>query len=225
MTATAIVLAAGRGTRLGELPKAFIEIGGRSMLEHAIRAVIACEGIESCVVTAPPGMVERARALTEAFAKPVLVVEGGGSRQESVRRALDAVGEDADVLVPHDAARPFASPALFTRVLGALAAADGAIPGLPASDTVKRVEGGRIRETVAREGLVLVQTPQAFDREALQAAHAKAEVEGFVGTDDAELLERSGFEVALVPGEPENLKVTTPEDLRIARALAAFLKR
>lgn len=229
MTATAIVLAAGRGTRLGDAPKVFIDIAGRPMLEHAIRAAMACDRIDSFVVAVPDDMVERARAITDALPRRAVVVVGGASRQESVRRALEGAGEDADVVVAHDAARPFASPSLFTRVLEALAGADGAVPGVPASDTVKRVEGDgvgvRVRETVARDGLVLVQTPQAFDREALEAAHAKAEAEGFVGTDDAELLERAGFDVAVVAGEATNLKVTTPEDLRLARALSAVLER
>jgi 2-C-methyl-D-erythritol 4-phosphate cytidylyltransferase len=105
-------------------------------------------------------------------------------------------------------------------VLDGLAGADGSVPSLPVADTVKRVDDGMVAETVARDGLVLVQTPQAFRREALTAAHQAAEADGFVTTDDAALLERAGFRVAVVPGDPANIKITRPEDLRVASALA-----
>jgi 2-C-methyl-D-erythritol 4-phosphate cytidylyltransferase len=127
------------------------------------------------------------------------------------------VPDDADVVVVHDAARPLASPALFAAVVAAVnAGADGAVPGVPVADTVKRVDGARVIETVARDDLVAVQTPQAFRASALRRAHAA----GADATDDAVLVEQAGGRVVVVPGERHNLKVTDPDDLRIAAALA-----
>jgi 2-C-methyl-D-erythritol 4-phosphate cytidylyltransferase len=124
------------------------------------------------------------------------------------------------VVICHDVARPLASAALFDAVLDGLAGADGAVPSTPVADTVKRVDDGVVVETVHRDGLVMVQTPQAFTREALTAAHRAAEADGYTATDDAALLERVGFRVAVVPGDPANIKITRPEDLLVASALA-----
>ena len=217
MRAVALLLAAGRGERLaGDRPKAFLEVGGRTLLEHAVAAVEACPDVEGHVVAVPEGWEQEAERIGRRSGKHLAVVRGGPSRRASVGAAMAAVPEGIDVVVCHDVARPLASPELFSAVLAPLDRADGAIPVLPVSDTVKRVAEGAVLETVPREGLALAQTPQAFRREALQAAHARDTGEG---TDDAVLLERAGFRVAVVPGEPSNLKITVPEDLRLARAL------
>ncbi|MGH2677464.1 MAG: 2-C-methyl-D-erythritol 4-phosphate cytidylyltransferase [Actinomycetota bacterium] len=217
MRAVALLLAAGRGERLaGDRPKAFLELGGRTLLEHAVAAVEACPDVEGHVVAAPEGWEETAERIGRRSGKHLVVVPGGASRQASVRAALGAVPDGFDAVICHDVARPLASPKLFSAVLAPLDGADGAVPVLSVSDTVKRVAEGVVLETVPREDLALAQTPQAFRREALEAAHAHDTDEG---TDDAVLLERAGFRVAVVAGERSNLKITVPEDLRLALAV------
>jgi 2-C-methyl-D-erythritol 4-phosphate cytidylyltransferase len=149
------------------------------------------------------------------------VVTGGPTRADSVRAGLAAVPRDATVIIVHDAARPLASPALFAAVVGAVGegGAEGAIPVIEVSDTLKRTSGGRVGSTVDRDGLVTVQTPQAFVADALRAAH----LSGGQATDDAGLLEQMGATVRTVPGDPWNLKLTRPEDLDIAEALRGAL--
>jgi 2-C-methyl-D-erythritol 4-phosphate cytidylyltransferase len=143
-------------------------------------------------------------------------ITGGATRSESVRRGLDAVPAEADIIVIHDAARPLASAALFDAVIAAVRdGADGAIPGVAVTDTVKRVDGSRVVETLDRATLVAVQTPQAFKAAALRDAHAA----GGEATDDAALVEAAGGTVVVVPGEARNIKITTPADLRVAEAL------
>jgi 2-C-methyl-D-erythritol 4-phosphate cytidylyltransferase len=144
-------------------------------------------------------------------------VTGGPTRSASVRAGLTAVPDAAEVVVVHDAARPFAEPALFTAVIEAVrAGADAAVPGLPLPDTVKRTHGDRVVETLPREQLVAVQTPQAFRAAALRSAHRS----GADATDDAALVEAAGGRTVVVPGDRRNLKITTPEDLAIAAAFA-----
>lgn len=225
MSAGAIVLAAGRGERLGGgEPKGFVTVGGFTLLEHALRTVEACPEIRSAVVAAPPGLEQRASTLARGASKVEAVIGGGRSRQESVRLGLAALPDGIDAVVAHDVARPFASPALFRVVLEALVEADGAIPVVRVTDTVKRIADGGV-ETLPRDGLVLVQTPQAFRRAALEQAHRRAAREGYASTDDAALLERDGARIATVAGDPANIKVTTREDLRLAETLASALRR
>ena len=217
--AAAIVLAAGAGGRLGaETPKAFVPVAGTTMLTLAVRAAAACPEIELVVAVVPRGWERRAEALLPSPA-PVPVVAGGGTRQESVRLGLAAVPQDAETVVCHDAARPLASSALFSAVIAALEDADAAVPLVPVPDTVKRVEGGVVVRTEPREELALAQTPQAFVAAALREAHARAAADGATATDDAALLERAGFRVRAVPGDPANFKVTTAEDLARAEAM------
>lgn len=219
MRAAAILLAAGTGERLGgEVPKALIDLAGRSLLDRAVSAVAAAAGISGYVVAAPPGREDEigAAASGDRF---LAVVTGGDTRQASVALALEALPGAFDAVVCHDVARALASPALFDRVLEALSGADGVVPVLPVVDTVKRVEGSRVVETVPRESLGLAQTPQAFRRAALEDAHRRARDEGFQGTDDAALLERASRRVVTVPGEPSNLKITEPADLVRAEAV------
>jgi len=217
--ATAIVVAAGAGTRLGaDEPKAFLEVGGRPILVRAAEAAAASGVVERVVVAVPEGFETRARELLSSVGVPVDVVVGGATRQASVRAALASVPASSGIVVVHDAARCFASPALFGRVVAAVATgAVGAIPVLAVTDTVKRIDGGRAVSTVDRAGLGLAQTPQAFRRRELVDAHERAASAGVEATDDATLLEAGG-DVRVVEGDPANVKVTTPEDL--ARVLA-----
>jgi 2-C-methyl-D-erythritol 4-phosphate cytidylyltransferase len=222
MRTIAVLLAAGRGERLAAgRPKAFTDLGGRTLLDRAVETVEECPDVDRFVVVAPEGWEDRASEATTGAGKAVAVVRGGDSRQASVAAALDAVPDSVDVVVCHDVARPLASPKLFSAVVAAVDRADGAIPVLPVTDTVKEVRGDEVVATVDRRDLVVVQTPQAFRREALVAAHrAGARAEGSA-TDDAALLEAKGFRVVAIPGDPTNLKVTRPEDLALARALLA----
>ncbi len=223
--AVAIVLAAGSGERLGRAePKAFIEVAGKPMVVRAAEAAAACPAVGSLVVAVPKGYERNARTIV-APGKAVVVVSGGRSRHASVRAALAAVPESATFIVCHDAARPFASPQQFVLVLGALEVtpdAAGAVPVVPVSDTVKRVRGGFVVRTEgSREELTLAQTPQAFRASALRDAHARAVQAGREFSDDAAALEWAGYRVAAVAGDPENFKITTPEDLALAELVAA----
>ncbi|HET6792549.1 MAG TPA: 2-C-methyl-D-erythritol 4-phosphate cytidylyltransferase [Actinomycetota bacterium] len=212
--AIVILLAAGAGRRLGgPKPKALLPIGGRPVLAVAAAAA-AASGVAGLVVTFPPGWEGRARACVADLGVDVRLVEGGGTRQASVRAALEAVPASVTIVAIHDAARPFASPDLFRRVLRAVERGpDGAVPVLPVADTVLRVRGEVVEGVESREELALGQTPQAFRTAALREAHANAEAAGASFTDDASMLRWAGFEVLTVPGDPDNVKITTLADL------------
>lgn len=226
--AAAIVLAAGGGRRLGtDEPKAFVSIGGRPLVALSAAAAVASPAIGSLVAAVPQGLEDRARELLAGIDLPVTVVAGGESRQASVALALRAVSDDVQVVLCHDAARPFAPPDLFTAVVDAIdqhvegaidGHVDGAIPVVPIADTVKRVAAGLIVGTESREGLALAQTPQAFRLEALREAHRRAQEASVFFTDDAGVVEWAGYRVAAVQGDPRNFKVTTLADLARARA-------
>lgn len=211
--ATVILLGAGAGRRLGASePKALLPIGGRPMLGVAAASAAATPTVTALVVTYPPGWKGRALACLDGLSVPPRLVEGGVTRQESVRAALHEV--DELVVAVHDAARPFAQPDLFVRVLDAIAeGAVGAVPVVPVSDTVLRVRDEAVEGWEPRDGLALGQTPQAFRTEVLREAHEKAEAAGVSFTDDASLLRWAGHEVRVVPGDPDNLKITTLADL------------
>jgi 2-C-methyl-D-erythritol 4-phosphate cytidylyltransferase len=212
--AVALVVAAGSGERLGaDRPKAFVLLAGRPMIEWSLDALRAA-GIEEIVVAVPPGY--------DAGVSGVTLVEGGAVRSASVRNALAAVSGDHDGVIVHDAARPLAPPALFTRSLAALDSADASVAAVPVTDTVKEVgEDGAVTRTLDRSRLWAVQTPQAFRRDALARALAVSEDVLALATDDAWLVEQAGGRVVIVESSAANLKVTTPIDLEIAtRALA-----
>jgi 2-C-methyl-D-erythritol 4-phosphate cytidylyltransferase len=202
----AIVVAAGGGSRFGAA-KQFAPLGGVRVLDRSVGVALdACDGV--VVVLPADNAWEGAAGVQVAF--------GGATRSDSVRAGLALVPDDAEIVIVHDAARPLASRALFDRVAQKVAnGADGAVPALPVSDTVKRVNNGRVVETVPRDGLVGVQTPQAFRAEALRAAHRI----GGVDTDDAALVEANGGVVVVVEGERRNLKLTVADDLELAEAL------
>jgi 2-C-methyl-D-erythritol 4-phosphate cytidylyltransferase len=194
----AIVVAAGSGSRFGR-PKQFESLGGTTILQRSID--VASRACDDVVVVLPAGEGG---------------VTGGATRSDSVRNGLAAVPHDAEIVVVHDAARPLVTPALFKAVIDAVrAGADAAVPGVAVSDTIKRIDGERVLETLDRAELVAVQTPQAFRLDALRRAHAS----GGDATDDAALVEAAGGSVVVVPGEATNIKITTPDDLRVAEAL------
>jgi 2-C-methyl-D-erythritol 4-phosphate cytidylyltransferase len=209
----AIVAAAGRGDRLGlDRPKAFAALRGRPLLAESLERLEATDWIDAIVVAAPEGWEEPAILLAEELGcgKVVSCVTGGPTRAESVRLALAEVPEDATVVLVHDAARPLVTEEVVGRVLEPLGEGwDGAVPGLPIADTVKRVRDGAVVETVARDDLVAVQTPQAFVTSALRSASTGD------ASDCAALVERAGGRVKVVPGDPRLLKVTDPADLEL----------
>jgi len=218
----ALIVAAGSGERLGAgCPKALVELCGRPLVAWSVEALLATSGIERIVIAIPPG-AEWPQALSGA--DRVDTVDGGESRSDSVRRALDAAGQPELVLV-HDAARPLLTAALAESVIAALArdpGADAAIAAMPVTDTVKRVDGaGAVHETLERSDLWAVQTPQVFRRAVLERALDVPAEELARATDDAGLIERAGGKVIVVRASDENLKVTTPLDLRVAELLLA----
>ncbi|MGX5695586.1 2-C-methyl-D-erythritol 4-phosphate cytidylyltransferase [Agromyces soli] len=219
-----IVVAAGSGTRLGRPePKAFVPLGAGTVLSHAVAGVFAMREPVTAIVVVPADLVHETRgALDEAFAEAsdrLHVVAGGETRQRSVAAGLAVVPADATVVLVHDAARPLAPPLLFDEVAAAVRArGHGVIPGLPVVDTIKRVDGGRVIETVERAELSAVQTPQGFPRAALERAYRLAAAEY---TDDAALAAAAGIEVELVPGDVRAFKITVPADLHRAEQLVA----
>ncbi|HZP37790.1 MAG TPA: 2-C-methyl-D-erythritol 4-phosphate cytidylyltransferase [Methylomirabilota bacterium] len=216
----AIVPAGGHGSRMGaRRPKQFLRLGSAPILVATLRALARTRALRGIVLAVPEAHVTATRRLLARVRVPKIldVVAGGADRQESVWRGLQRVPEDAEIVVVHDAVRPFVTAQLVERVCAA-AAGGAATCGMPVRETVKRVAEGAVAATVDREGLWLTQTPQAFTRALLWEAHDKARREGFAGTDDAVLVERLGMPVAMVPGLAQNLKITTPEDLRAARA-------
>jgi 2-C-methyl-D-erythritol 4-phosphate cytidylyltransferase len=217
--AVALIVAAGRGERLGSgRPKALVILSGRPMVQWSAETLGAVSAVRRIVVACPPGEPDCAPPGT-------IGVPGGAARSESVRLALSAVGEGDPVIV-HDAARPLASVGLFERALQALAesGADAVIAAVPVADTIKELapQGRAVARTLDRSRLWAVQTPQVFRRAKLESALAEASEQTLAtATDDAWLIEQAGGVVHVVEGEPGNIKVTSPIDLRIAEMLLA----
>jgi 2-C-methyl-D-erythritol 4-phosphate cytidylyltransferase len=228
LKASAIIVAAGSGVRLGsDAPKAFVKIGGRTMLSYSLRTVrqvsSQAHSIDEVVIAVPEGFENAARAEVAAagLGVPVKITIGGIERQDSVRIALGLTSAESELVIVHDAARPLATVAIFEACLSAAARAGGAIAAIPVSDTLKRVADGAITATIARSALWQAQTPQAFRRDLLVAAHQRAVSEKIVATDDADLVERTGARVEVVEASTTNLKITTQSDLAIVEAIIA----
>jgi 2-C-methyl-D-erythritol 4-phosphate cytidylyltransferase len=215
----AVLAAAGRGERLGsDRPKAFARLGTRPLLAESLERLEDSDWIDFIVIAAPAEWEEPAILLAEELGagKVSSVATGGATRSESVREALAEVADDAAVVLVHDAARPLLPDEVIERVLAPLSEGwDGVVPGLPLSDTVKRVEGDRVVETLERTELVAVQTPQAFVASILREALAG---EVSAASDCASLVEARGGRVKVVEGDPRLLKVTSPEDLAVLEA-------
>ena len=218
----AVVPAAGRGERFGgDGPKALVPLGGRPLLEYALGALAAAPSVGMIVVAAPEEAVDAVAGLARRVAgrKAAAVVPGGPDRQASVAQGLAALPAGPEIVVVHDGARPLVPVPLIEAVAAAAAEGGAATAAIPVDDTVKRAADGWVRTTIDRAGLFRIQTPQAFRRSVLEAAHREAERTGFRGTDDAALVENLGRPVRLVPGAALNLKVTVPDDLALAEAL------
>lgn len=208
VTVWAVVVAAGGGTRFGGA-KQYEQLGDCRVVDHAVATASgSCDGV---VVVVPADRAWDGAPVERS-------VLGGATRSASVRAGLDAVPKSVDIVIVHDAARPLASSDLFAAVIDAVrGGADGAVPGVDVADTLKQVDSDRIVATVPREGIVAVQTPQAFRAGPLRAAHR----DDPDATDDAALVEAAGGRVVVVPGEAANRKITTREDLGVAEALLA----
>jgi 2-C-methyl-D-erythritol 4-phosphate cytidylyltransferase len=211
-----VLAAAGSGERLGaDRPKAFVRLGELPLLAESLRRLDESDWVDEIVVAAPPGWEEPAILLAEELGagKASTVVTGGETRAESVRAALDAVPGDVAVLLVHDAARPLVTDEVIERVLTPLGEGwDGAVPALPVADTLKRVRGDEVIETMARDDLVAVQTPQAFLADVLRRAARQGDMSA---SDCASMVEAAGGRIRTVPGDPRLLKVTTPDDLEV----------
>ncbi|AZA10686.1 2-C-methyl-D-erythritol 4-phosphate cytidylyltransferase [Corynebacterium gerontici] len=226
---TAIIAAAGVGKRLGaDMPKAYVELGGRTLVERSIRAMIRSEIVDEILVVISPAMRDFATNLLEKVGLlsaevPIKLVDGGAERFDSVWCALQAIPEEHGVVLVHDAARALTPPGMIARVSRAvLEGCDAVVPVVPIADTIKQVADGVVVATPPRSELAAVQTPQGFDLATLRAANLQyfeQRPENFSPTDDASLIEWAGNSVHCVQGDPMALKVTTPLDFALARVL------
>src|SRR5580692_1490118 len=232
MKVTVILPAAGLGTRMGRsVPekagtsrKQFMLLEGSPILLHTIRKFVSSPEVSEIVVALRAEDLEWVRDLLERehFPKPVRLVEGGDSRQESVQNALATLGSGTELVAVHDAVRPFIEHSVLEKVFAEAEESGAAIVGIVPVDTVKQVHRNKIRQTIPRERLILAQTPQVFRFDLLKTAFAKAREDGFAGTDESSLVERlDQVEVSVVPGSDRNLKITKPSDMDLARLFLA----
>lgn len=223
MNALAILVAAGRGERMGAgRPKAFLTLGGEPMLLRAARSFDAAASVDAIVVVVPGAELESARSMLAGLAKLHAVVVGGTRRQDSVLEGMKQAPDGfAGIVLVHDAARPFADAALIDAVAAAAREHGAALPLLGVVDTIKRVRDGRVVETIDRSELGAAQTPQGFRFELLAGAYQAAMRDRLTLTDEAMAVERLGQPVAVVPGSPRNRKLTTSEDLAWAEGILA----
>jgi 2-C-methyl-D-erythritol 4-phosphate cytidylyltransferase len=224
---TAILPAAGMGTRMGgETPKQFLELDGSPILFHTLRRLASCDAITEIILASRADEIQRLEesCRQEKFRQAIRVVKGGSSRQESVAAALEHVGADTELVVVHDAVRPFVTREQVSRVIDEARKCGAAILGIPAMDTVKEVKRGSLPEDVAlitgtipRERIVLAQTPQVFHTKLLKEAFTRAAADGVNASDEAGLVERLGHDVHVVHGTERNIKITKPSDMELAR--------
>ncbi len=219
----AVIAAGGTGTRMNStVPKQFLEIAGKPILLYTVESLLSLEEITQIVVALPAEHMPAAREILgrKAFQLETELVAGGENRQESVRRGVAQVRADADVILVHDAVRPLCDRATMVRVLDAAWKDGAAVPGLPATETIQRVSRrGRVLATPPRQELYAIQTPQGFHAEILRSALNRAHEAGFLGTDESSVVRWAGSPVRVVPGSPDNIKITRPLDLDIAEAL------
>ena len=224
MSVLAIIPAAGTGVRMGgETAKQFLSLAGTPIFMHTLRKFSNSPAIDAVHLGVRPEEMERTRKSLagERFDRPLQVISGGATRHETVGHALEAAPRGTDLVVVHDAVRPFVSLDLIQSVVEAARRDGAAILGIPSIDTVKQVERQRVLGTIPRERIVLAQTPQAFRYEILREAFMRAGSEGFFGTDESSLVERLGIEVTVLMGSDRNIKITKPSDLPLARLYLA----
>jgi len=224
MTVAAIIVAGGKGTRMEHHPrKQYVMLGDRPILSHTLGVFTACDLVHKIIVVIPKGDAGYCKTDILPHVKnagKVTMVAGGEERQDSVYFGLKAVEDKDGIVLIHDGVRPFVRMDLIKALIEGAEKEGACIPGVPAFDTLKKVNRfGMIEETAEREGLYLAQTPQAFQYPLIIKAHDAAKDEDFSGTDDASLAERLGFPVRLIQGCPDNIKITTKEDLKLANAI------
>ena len=224
MHVNVVIVAAGKGTRLqSELPKPFLSLAGKPILVHTLRRFTPIEAVRRIVVVVAAEREALCREVLHThgpWPQPISVAHGGAERQDSVRNGLAALETQCEIVVIHDAARPFISVEAIQHSIDAAAEVGSAVVATPVRDTIKRAdERHTIRETVSRHDLWLAQTPQTFRVEVIRAAHRRAQRRGLTGTDDATLVEQMGRPVRLIPGDAFNFKITTPDDLALARVV------
>lgn len=233
MKVSVIIPAAGLGTRMGRSSperegisrKQFMLLNGSPILLHTIRKFVSSPSVSEIVVALRSEDLAWAEELFKGqqFSKPVRVVEGGESRQQSVEHALSAIGEDTDLVAVHDAVRPFVERDTIEKVVAEASETGAAIVGVVPVDTVKQVHRNKVRATLPRERLILTQTPQVFRLDLLRHAFEKARQDLFVGTDESSLVERlEEVEVSVVLGTDRNIKITKPTDMELARLYLAL---
>ena len=215
----AVIVAAGSASRMGGIDKVMAPLGGEPMILRTVRAFEDCETVKEIVIVTRKDLMGPIAELCSGFTKIRSVVQGGSSRQESVKLGLLAFSKEVRLAAVHDGARPLVSGELIDKVIRAAHSYGAAAPAIPVKDTIKVFEGGFIAATPDRSTLRAVQTPQVMDRDLLLGALEKAEQEGIALTDDCSAVEHIGMRVRLVEGEERNLKVTTPLDLKIAELL------
>lgn len=224
MNVAAVIPAAGLGTRMARATaetsrKQFLQLGGEAILVHTVRRFTECQSVGDVVACVRAEDLETVRELlaVAGLAERIRLVEGGRNRQESVHRGLESLPAGTEIVVVHDAVRPFVTVAQIEESIAVAAERGAAILGVPAVDTVKDVERNHvIKATIPRERIVLAQTPQTFRYELLMRAVEDAEAAGFQGTDEASLVERLGEEVRVLMGSPRNIKITRPDDMALA---------
>ena len=226
---TAIIAAAGIGSRMQTgRAKQLLELGGVPLLVHTLRRFEECSAVDNVILVLQPSLTAEVLALASRhnFTKITRVVAGGAERQDSVYRGLQVITPDtAGVVAIHDAARPFVRPDEIRTVIELAASKGAALLAVPATDTIKQVRSGRVQRTLDRRTIYNAQTPQAFQYSIIREAYDRAFEDGFVGTDDSQLVERIGHRVSVVEGSYTNIKITRPFDLRLAEAIdAEFFK-
>jgi 2-C-methyl-D-erythritol 4-phosphate cytidylyltransferase len=223
MDVVAIVTAAGKGERIGgEVRKQFILLEGKPILTWTLYPFQECSLVEGIICVVPPYSIDFCwEKVIRPFGlrKVMKVIKGGNTRQESVKNGLEAIDLPCKIVVIHDGVRPFISVEIIKRSIEAASRYHACTFALPVGDTIKAVKEGVVKETIPRNSLWQVQTPQAFSYDIIYRAHEEAFKEGFKGTDDASLVERMGFPVRILEGSRKNIKITTQEDLDLARAI------
>ncbi len=223
MKVSAVIAAGGNGARMSSaLPKQFLEIAGKPIVLHTIESILALEEVVEVIIAFPIKSLPSARALLrqQHWRVPIKSVAGGPTRQESVRRGVARTRPDADLIIVHDAVRPLCDCETMQRVLDAAVKTGSAAPALPATETIQRVSRrSRMLTSPPREQLYAIQTPQAFRAKILRSSLKRAHKKGFLGTDESSVVRWAGYPVTVVPGSPNNIKITRPLDLHIAESL------
>ena len=226
MKVGAIIPAAGRGKRIGaSVPKQFLEIQGRPLLHHTLTVFASCKLIDYVVLVMPRADVnEVGKDWMNKYKIVQEVVVGGEQRQDSVYNGFNSLEKGTDIVVVHDGVRPFTTPQMITATVEAAQQYGAAITAIPVSDTVKQAADGFVKQTVSRDGLWRVQTPQAFQHGLLQQAFKKAKKDSYYGTDEGSLVEYLGERVKIVPGSELNIKITRKEDLVLGESLLSRIR-